>query len=138
MENQVSTLTGIAVIIATAVIAATGVFAYQYFSDLQNANNSQLQTTSVQATPNVQNSNTDNGKLSSQDAINAVKNIDEVKNYFALSMKNGQQPFAEIEQIRNGYYVVWVYEIVNNEHATTYNRYDVDIKTGEITKEPRP
>ncbi len=57
MSRQISTITGIAVIIATAAIAAGGVFAYQYFLGLETANSYQA-TTNVQPNLNVQNSNT--------------------------------------------------------------------------------
>jgi len=48
MQKQISTITGIIIIVAVAVIAVGGVFAYQYYQ------NSQIPMTNIQSNPNNQ------------------------------------------------------------------------------------
>ncbi len=79
-------------------------------------------------------------QLSSQDAVDRVKKLEEVGKWLLLfnqpggeSIKSGTS-IVEVDHQTSVTYVVHVYELVNN-HASTFGWYDVDIKTGIITKE---
>ena len=78
---------------------------------------------------------TNSQPLSQAEAIDAVRNLSEVKSYILLLENNDSKPYFET-QMRDGYYAVWVYEI-KNDHLTRFNTYDVNMKTGEIKKEER-
>lgn len=80
------------------------------------------------------------GKITEDGAVNLVKAMPEVKQFFK-DVKNSKisKPAIDMDRKEGNAYVVHVYEIVNDgpdaSHTATKNWYYVNIKTGTITKE---
>ena len=75
-------------------------------------------------------SETGSTKVSRQQAVEKVKNLQEVKEY----LKNVPNGKVEVDNELEGEYNVHVYE-VKNGHTATFNWYRVSIKSGEIRSE---
>ena len=69
---------------------------------------------------------TGSSKITSDQALAAVKNLSEVKEYLKR-VPNGK---VEVDNESEGEYNVHVYEIKNG-HTATFNWYNVDPKTGK-------